>query len=334
MTETSPDTPYGKRWGLRRLADPDGRFLMLATDQRPPIMGMIHERTGREATDAEVSAVKRLLVEALADDASAVLIDPLWGYPAAFDALRPDRGLILTLEDHRYDESPGGRRSRAIEGWSADRIRRVGADAVKVLAWYRPDADAAVIAHQREFVAACGAACRGADIPFVFELLVHPLGGAGGAAQYETDPAKRPDLVLDSVRAFADPLFGVDLWKLEAPLPPALIPDPDGPEAALVQAQFDRMGALAGDRPWVVLSGGADAQRFQWVCTYAFRAGASGFLAGRSIWADAFAAYPDLARVRAALDRDGQARLRELADLAARLARPWRDPSYRRGGTS
>lgn len=323
MTDHAPH--YGKRWGLRRLANSDGHFTMLATDQRPPITAMIRACTGREATDAELGAVKRVLIETLAGDASAVLTDPVWGLPAAFDVLRPDRGLILTLEDHRYDETQGGRRSRRIEGWSAERIRHTGADAVKALAWYRPDAEAAVIAHQHEFVAACGEACRAAEIPFVLELLVHPLGQPGGAVHYESDPAKRPDLVFDSVRAFADPVYGVDLWKLESPLPPMLVPDPDGPEAAPVQALFDTLGALAGNRPWVMLSGGADMRRFAWTCTYAFRAGASGFLAGRSIWADAFVAYPDHGEVRTALERDGRARLQSLADLAWRLAPRWRD---------
>ncbi|NIS30131.1 MAG: tagatose-bisphosphate aldolase, partial [Actinobacteria bacterium] len=58
-----------------------------------------------------------------------------------------------------FEETPYGRRSSSIDDWSVEKIKRVGGDAVKVLAWYRPDADAAVLEHQHEYVAAIGAEC-------------------------------------------------------------------------------------------------------------------------------------------------------------------------------
>ena len=167
---------------MRRLAAAGGTLAMLATDQRPPIMAMIRERTGRAATFAEIAEAKRMLVAALGGSASAVLTDPVWGYAASFAELSPGRGLIVTLDDHEYEEGPGGRRSAAIAGWSAEKIRRLGADAVKLLAWYRPDAAPEVIAHQRAFVAEAGEACRAADIPFVLEsvdLSVRARAGGG-----------------------------------------------------------------------------------------------------------------------------------------------------------
>ena len=50
----------------------------------------------------------------------------------------------------------------------------MGGDAVKVLAWYRPDAEAAINAHQQRFVCEIGDQCRRNDIPYVLELLVYP----------------------------------------------------------------------------------------------------------------------------------------------------------------
>src|SRR5690606_40537429 len=61
--------------------------------------------------------------------------------------------------------------SDLIDNWSVEKIRRIGGDAVKVLAWYRPDASEDVIAHQQAFVRAVGAECRRYDIPYVLELL-------------------------------------------------------------------------------------------------------------------------------------------------------------------
>lgn len=320
----------GKYWGLRRLAAEGGTLAMLAADQRPPIMAMIRERTGRAAEFTEIAEVKRMLIAALGASASAVLTDPVWGYAASFQALSPQRGLIVTLEDHEYADGPGGRRSAVIVGWSAEKIRRLGADAVKLLAWYRPDATADVIAHQREFVAAAGEACRAADIPFVLELLTYPFARAAGAGtEYASDPGRRAELVLGSIPPFAGD--GVDLWKLECPLPAESLPDPHGPGAASAQALFDRLGAVTPG-PWVMLSGGADFPRFRNVLVYACRAGASGFLAGRSIWADAFRAWPDGASVARALREIARPRLEELAALAESKATPWhRHPAFGSG---
>ncbi len=313
----------GKLWGLRRLADASGRFRMLAMDQRPPIMDMIRARTGAAPRFAQIADIKSLLAEMLAPAASAVLVDPVWGYAACAPHLRPDRGLIITLEDHAFADGPEGRRSAWIETWSPQRIRRLGGDAVKLLAWLRPDAAATVTAHQLALVAATGAACRTEDIPFVFELLLYPFAErTGTGTDYASDPARRPEMVAESVAATAAAEYGVDLWKLESPLPPDRIPDPDGKEAAPVQRLFDRLGEAARG-PWVMLSGGADLDRFLHVLTYAYRAGASGFLAGRTIWAPAFAAYPDLAATRAALAGPATDALNRLNDLTARLARPW-----------
>ena len=42
-----------------------------------------------------------------------------------------------------------GRYSKNIKNWSVEKIKRMGGDAVKVLAWYRPDADEKSIEHQK-----------------------------------------------------------------------------------------------------------------------------------------------------------------------------------------
>lgn len=324
---------WGKHWGLRRLADPQGLFSMVAVDQRPPIVNLVARARGIEAEAVsfdDIVAVKALLTEALAPHASAMLVDPDFGLPAATPYLRPDRGLVITLEEHRYDDTPGGRKSRAIPHWSVQQIRRLGADAVKLLAWYRPDAAADVLQWQQAFVAQAGADCAAHDIPFVFELLVHPFAPSSAASgpahgsDYSEDTAKQSRLVIDSVRTFAHPRFGVDLFKLESPIPMAQLPDPQGPGAAAAQALFDEMGAACGGVPWVLLSAGGSMQQFEHALLYACRAGASGFLAGRAVWWDALQAYPDAAAVREALQRSAVPYLERLCERVQRRGRPLR----------
>ena len=330
---------WGKHWGLRRLADADGLFAMVAIDQRPPIQQLVARARGiaPEAVGFDdIVAVKALLAEGLAPHAGAMLVDPDFGLPAASAHLRPDRGLVLTLEEHRYDDTPDGRISRSIPNWSVAQIRRLGADAVKLLAWYRPDAAPEVRQAQQDWVAAVGRECARHDLPFVFELLVYPFAPPAQAApppaepaqparhEYREDPAKQAELVIDSVRAFAHHRFGVDLFKLESPLPMAELPDPDGAQAAPVQALFDALGQACAGTPWVMLSAGASADSFERALTYACRAGASGFLAGRALWWDALQAFPDADAVRTALRTQSVPRLERLRALVARAGQPVR----------
>ncbi|MFX7752019.1 hypothetical protein ABTK01_20415, partial [Acinetobacter baumannii] len=85
----------------------------------------------------ELADVKALLTRRLLADGSAVLIDPDYGFSVAEPDIRPDRGLLITLEDFRFEETPGGRKTRIMQDWSVDKIKRLGADGVKLLLWYR-----------------------------------------------------------------------------------------------------------------------------------------------------------------------------------------------------
>ncbi len=336
MNELSP----GKLWGLRRLADADGRFKMLAVDQRPPIKHLIAERRGVDiAPYDDVCAVKAVLTEELAGECSAVLLDPHYAYPAAVHLVSPTQGVLLTLEDSVFSDDEGGRRSSSIDEWSVEKIKRAGGDAVKLLAWYRPDVSAAVREHQQEFVAGVGAACRRYDIPFVFELLVYPILGSDGQDDYLGDPGRRAEHVLESVGAFASPEYGVDLFKLESPWAAHEVPDPDSTaddvdDVAVdrITAHFAELGRLA-DRPWVMLSAGATKEQFRRVLRYAYGAGANGYLAGRAIWWDAFQRFPDTAAMRDELARDGVPYITSLNQLTDALAAPWiTHPRFGAGG--
>ena len=320
---------FGKHWGLRRLADANGCFSMVAIDQRPPIVQCVARARGiaPEAVGFDdIVQVKALLAQALAPHASALLVDPDFGLPAATPHLQPARGLLVTLEEHRYEDRPEGRLSRLIPNWSVAQIRRLGADAVKLLAWYRPDASAEVRLQQQQLVRSVGQACAEHDIAFVFELLVYPFATSPGAApNYAEDAAKQPQRVVDSVRDFAHPSYGIDLFKLESPVPMAALPAPGSAGAAQAQRWFNALGQACGGTPWVLLSAGGSQHSFEHAIGYACQAGASGFLAGRAVWWDALAAYPNKSAVLQALQDTAVPYLRRLQGLVAQQARPWRD---------
>ena len=91
---------------------------MVALDQRPPLFEAIAQAKGiakDQVEYADVTAAKRLLVEALSPHCSSMLFDPNFAVPAAIDLLPARCGLILTLEEHRVEETVAGRRSRSID---------------------------------------------------------------------------------------------------------------------------------------------------------------------------------------------------------------------------
>ncbi len=319
----------GKLSGMRRMADANGIYKMTAVDQRPPIKGPIAKHHGVEQAPWEdVAKFKGLLVETLQDHSTAMLLDPHYAIPYSFDTLIPHKGLVVTLEDSLFTETPGGRLSSNIDNWSVGKIKRMGGDAVKVLAWYRPDASDEVNQAQKDYVKKIGEACAHYDIPFLFELLVYPLAAdAHQTKEYVEMKGKKADDVLASVEEFAKADYGVDVFKLESPVNAA---DADG--SAEVQAVFDEMGRIAG-RPWVMLSAGAGKAEFRNVLDHAFKAGASGFLAGRAIWLEAFNAYPDWDAIRAGLEGDAVAYMKDISALADAKAANWaQHECYGEGG--
>ena len=321
----------GKLWGLRRMSDARGIFKMTAVDQRPPIKGPIARHLGVEpAPWDQVAKFKGLLIETLQGQSTAMLLDPHYAIPHSIDVLAPTKGLIVTLEDSVFTDTPAGRLSSDIDDWSVAKIKRMGADAVKVLAWYRPDAADEINQKQQDYVKRIGEECAKYDIPFLFELLVYPLAkDADQTKDYVEMKGKKADDVLASVEEFAKPSYGVDVFKLESPVNAA---DADGSTG--VQEVFDEMGRLAG-RPWVMLSAGAGKPEFRKVLEHAFKAGASGFLAGRAIWLDAFNAYPDWDVIRTGLEGEASDYMSDICALADKSAANWhRHPCFGSNGAA
>jgi tagatose 1,6-diphosphate aldolase len=78
----------------------------------------------------------------------------------------------------------------------------------------------------------------------------------------------------------------------------------------------------------VLLSGGAAPEKFERVLDYSYAAGASGFLAGRTIWLHAVLKnFPDRAAVSASLRKDGLNVLERLSQITTAKGPAWK-PRY------
>jgi tagatose 1,6-diphosphate aldolase len=335
------DLSAGKLRGLTRLADDAGRFTMMAIDQRGSLIESLAKSSGRpkdQISFEDVARVKRLVTRELAPLASGVLTDPVYGYPYSIHDLPRGPGLLLTYEETHYDTIAGNRYTKLIEGWSVFKALSAGADAVKVLLYYHPDGDERARRHQQDLVRRVGQECAEHDIAFVLELVAYALDGSGtGTPEYAR---AKPDLVIRSAREFSRPDYQVDLLKLEFPANLKYCREfqssPFGrkdspPVYDLHQVkQFCRELDEAADVPWVILSAGVDIEEFIENTKLAVEAGASGFLAGRAIWKDAVAFYPDEDKLVTALRREARSNFQRLIEIVGG-ARPWF--AHRRFGT-
>ena len=326
----------GKLVNLVRLADAAGRFKMLAIDQRDSLRKALGNATGRAAdqvTYDDMAATKTLITEVLSPYATATLVDPVYGLPRAVNVIPGDVGLLAATEETGYDRGgPAGkeRKSRLIDGWSVAKAKRAGANAVKLLIYYNPEASSEVRAHQQQLVRRVGEDCVREDIPFLLELVTYPL--AEPSADTPEFARRRPQHTIESAREFSKDEYRVDILKLEFPGDLKYAREFcagafDGKERPAVYdvAQvkgFCRELNEVSRRPWVILSGGVDIKEFLANLELALDAGASGFLCGRAIWKDVIAKYPDRDAMRAFLGADGVYNFLR-ANATAERARPW-----------
>ena len=320
----------GKYWRMRRLADAKGRFKMMAIDQRKVLVDPLAERLRiASPTHAQVTLFKRLVVETLAPHVSAVLLDPYYAYPGAIDVLPASSGLLTTIEEAPAEKREDGSLWTHLNpAWPVAKGMRAGSDAIKLLVFFRPDAPVGVVLHQQDVVRRIGDECRLHDVVHVLELLDYALPQDGNIAT-ESD-TRYTERIIESVRTFAAPEYGVDIFKLPAPVRRAPAPDDDAAITATERA-FARMAEACG-RPWVLLSAGvADAEFFS-LLAYAYRAGASGYLAGRALWQRAIARYPDREGMVDILNSEGLAYLKRVNDLTDELAWPWHEHPCWMGG--
>jgi len=290
---------------------------MLAVDQRPPIFNIISNAKGRRHTYDEVVECKKLITSNLSQLATAILMDPNYSLSNILQ-YNKSKGLVITLEDHSFIETERGRYSDNIQNWSVEKIKKVGGDAVKVLAWYRPDADSESIEHQKKYVKKIGKECEKYSIPFLLELLVYPFqDDENHTTEYQEQKQKKTQHVIDSVKEFSKDEYKVDIFKLESPVHSN---DLEGEISQATEEAFKDLSNATNNKPWVVLSSGMGKDSFYKCLELAYKNGASGYLAGRTIWLDAFNQYPNIELVEEDLKVNSISYVNKLNELTAKKA--------------
>ncbi len=290
---------------LDAIADGDGRFAVLAMDQRASLRKML-TTAGRPAGDADLTAFKVDVIGALSPLASGVLTDVEYGVDAVRSggALADSAGLLIAAEPAEKEKVGGEYRTTRDPARNAAWVRANTGDAMKFLLYWNPDraadehGDLAEIALSvtGEVVKDCAAT----GIPSVIEPLVAFAPGLEPSREQ-----KEAAVVRSATRLAA---LDMDLLKLEWP-----------GSAAACATVSENLGRV----PWAVLSAGVAYEQFLERAGIALDGGACGFIAGRAIWGEAVG-MPGPER-RAWLTEVAVPRLRGLVDLLDSHGRSWRE---------
>jgi tagatose 1,6-diphosphate aldolase len=307
----------GKLRGLQRISNPNGTLTMLALDQNSSMIelaGKALKAKGidREPTYDEIVEAKLDMMRQMSPAASGVLIDAYYGaLPGiASGACPPGKGMLVRVEKSGSPKnSVGGPMGEIEPGWSVEKIKLMGCDAVKLLAPFEPG-EFTSAEHQLAFINHVYEQCRKFDILFLLEPVAFPYG-----AEKKTDKSyldRKAATVIESARQISGLC---DVYKAEFP----------GTLGHESDAQLiDNLHALsaASERPWVLLSAGVDYPDYLKQVKMAMECGCSGVLGGRAFWKEYFQNDGAAARTHYSATT-GLSRVTEVGEVVVKGGTPW-----------
>lgn len=282
-----------ERRGYQQICGRDGAMMAIACDQRGGMRTLLASDPEEQAkiTNDMLGDTKADITRYLASEASCVLLDPLCAVPRVVDegVLNRDTALLIGLDASGFDVSPDGYRlSRLVPGINARRVRELGGTGGKIMVYLRADKPEAN-EHNIAILNQCIADFAQEDLLLVVEFLTYQLEGES----VEDYTARIPSLIEEGTRISLQ--CGAKVLKL---------PYPGTPDACA------RITRLAGDVPWAVLSAGVNHSTFLGQVEIAMMNGASGVIAGRSLWKDCISLDRDVQREK--LKTVAVSRLREI----------------------
>jgi tagatose 1,6-diphosphate aldolase len=285
----------GKLAGLKAVSNARGVIAALAIDQRNALRNLL-ARAKEAAPEAipgtMLEQFKEAVSRVLTPHASAILLDPEYGLPAARQRAK-NTGLLLAYERTGYEKAVPGRLPSLLECWSVRRLAGEGADCIKVLLYYSPSSAAAINDRKHAWVERVGAECAGADVPFFLELVVYHDAMEEKSLEFARI---KPEVVIRSLEEFSKPQYGVDVFKVGVPVNMAFVRGAGNTDSAYTREEAKshfQHAAVAAGRPFIYLSEGVSNETFNDALELAAEAGAhfSGVLCGRAIWKDGVEIY-------------------------------------------
>jgi tagatose 1,6-diphosphate aldolase len=320
----------GKQKGITAVANQRGVIAAAAMDQRGALRGPIAAGKGIDksaVTNAMMIEFKEAVTRILTPHASAILLDPEYGLPAALVRAK-NAGLLLAYENSGYDNTRPGRLPDLLDIWSVRRLVAAGADCIKILLYYTPFDPPAVNEVKHAWVERIGAECVANDVPFFLEFVGYEEGGDEKTLAFAK---KKPQIVAGSMEEFSKPQYGVDVLKVEVPVNMAYVagaPENKGEAAYTREEAKDhfRKAAAAAKKPFIYLSAGVSNETFNDTLDLAAESGVnfSGVLCGRATWKDGIPIYAK-SGLKALEDWLSDTGVKNIENVNSRLAaaKPW-----------
>lgn len=285
-----------KRDRLQKLTNTQGVVAAMAIDQRGSLKKALGAALGRDATTEDIEVFKEVCVEVLTPYASAVLLDSEFGLPA-LRKKNADTGVLLAYETTGYDVTVRGRLPDLLDGYSAARLREEGADAVKLLVYYDSFDTDEVNNQKKHFIRQVGDECTREAMPFFLEIVSY--SDTIGDEKSLEFAKKKPEMVMGYMKEFSDPMYGVDVLKVEMPFNIKYVAGSSafvGGESAYSHdevLEIIRKAASTTTLPFIYLSAGVTIDVFLESLALVREAGVTynGVLCGRATWQDGIKAY-------------------------------------------
>jgi len=320
----------GKRKGLEAVSNAHGVIAAAAMDQRGSLKSAIAKEKGIDKKDVSARMLeefKTAVVKVLTPYASAILLDPEYGLPAAA-ARAKNAGLLLAYENSGYDNTKPGRLPDLLDIWSVRRLVAAGADCIKILIYYTPFDPPEINEIKHAWIERIGGECAGSDVPFFLEFVGYEENGDEKGIAYAR---KKPEIVRQSMEEFSKPQYGVDVLKVEVPVNMAFVSGTKSfkGEAAYSRdeaKEYFRRAAAAAKKPFIYLSAGVNNDVFLETLELAAESGVnfSGVLCGRATWKEGIPVYAKQG-VKALEDWLKDQGVKNINNVNARLkaAKPW-----------
>ncbi|GAA3607622.1 hypothetical protein GCM10023078_38400 [Gibbsiella greigii] len=288
-----------ERRGYQMICDAAGSMMVVACDQRGGMRTLLASTPEEQAqiSNDTLGKTKYDITRYLAAEAGCVLLDPLCAVPGIIDdgVLPRNTGLLVGLDASGWETSPEGYRiSTMVEGVNARKVRELGATGGKIMIYLRMDTPAANTANLATLRTVIEDFAR-EDLFLVVEFLTYKLENESK----EEFERKIPQLIQEGCKACIE--CGSKVLKIPYP----------GTEEACA-----KVTEICGDIPWAVLSAGVDHSTFLKQVDISLRNGASGVIAGRSLWKDCISLDRNISKEK--LSSIAVSRLRDIQQLLAK----------------
>jgi tagatose 1,6-diphosphate aldolase len=241
---------------LSKLQTSNGYIEIAAFDHRDSLTKYIPEE--------KISEFKTLCVEVFADSSTAILVDPEYGKDAIDLSNKLKVAGIFSRELSGYTDTPQGRNTELYQEYTSEKLKDMGAEAIKLLIYYNHQA--ANAEYQRNVVKKVKEETDKINLPLLVEIITYPN---------QNETLSKWDLTIQAIKDLKE---YTDIFKLEYPF------DPQNRDFENDIAKLKQITDLC-EKPWVLLSrGGMDFENFRKAVNACTKAGAAGYAVGRAIW--------------------------------------------------